>query len=125
MNNQKKVSVIVPFYNNAKYIRRCLESLLSQTYSNIEIILVNNASKDNFLDEISDLITNERVVLLEEPQRGVSIARNKGINQSKGEYIVFVDGDDYVESDYIETLLGLMDDNVELGVWRYQYYYNR
>ena len=119
MNNQKKVSVIVPFCNNAKYIRRCVESLLSQTYSNIDIILVNNASTDNFLEEISDLITDERVVLLEEPQRGVSTARNKGINQSKGEYIVFVDGDDYVESDYVETLVGLMGDNVELGVCGY------
>ena len=97
------VSIIVPFFNAEKYINECIDSLINQTYSNIEIILIDNASNDNskfIAKEYSEL--DSRIILIQENDRGVSKARNKGIKLSKGKYIVFVDADDYLEQDAIE-----------------------
>lgn len=101
-----KVSIVVAVYNAEKTLNKCIESLLNQTYKNIEIILVNDCSKDNSLDICTEYSkTNDNVkVISNERNSGVSATRNNGINNSTGEYICFVDSDDYVESNYIEVL---------------------
>jgi len=100
-----KVSVIVPVYNVEKYIRECLNSLLKQTLSDIEIIVVNDGTKDRSIEIICDLIdSDERVRLVEQENGGLSAARNTGLKLARGKYISFVDSDDYVEPDFLKNL---------------------
>lgn len=101
-----KVSIIVPFYNVEKYIRKCLETLVNQTLDDIEIILVNDGSKDGsekiakeFLEKYS-----RKFIYLEKENGGLSDARNYGLIYAKGEYIAFLDSDDYIELDMYEKL---------------------
>ena len=101
-----KISIVVAVYNAEKTLKKCVDSLLNQTYNNIEIILVNDCSKDNSLDickEYSKANDNVKVIC-NDRNSGVSDTRNNGIDNSTGEYICFVDSDDYVESNYIEVL---------------------
>lgn len=101
-----KISIVVAVYNAEKTLKKCVDSLLNQTYNNIEIILVNDCSKDNSLDicnEYSKANYNVKVIS-NNRNSGVSDTRNNGIDNSTGEYICFVDSDDYVESNYIEVL---------------------
>lgn len=101
-----KISIVVAVYNAEKTLKKCVDSLLNQTYNNIEIILVNDCSKDNSLDickEYSKANDNVKVIS-NDRNSGVSNTRNNGIDNSTGEYICFVDSDDYVESNYIEVL---------------------
>lgn len=100
------ISIIVPVYNVEKYIARCIESLVGQTYQNIEILLIDDGSRDNSLTickQFSDKYENIRAIHIE--NHGVSYARNLGIESSKGEYVLFVDSDDYIEKNMIENLL--------------------
>ena len=101
-----KISIVVAVYNAEKTLKKCVDSLLNQTYNNIEIILVNDCSKDNSLDICNEYSkANDNVkVISNDRNSGVSATRNNGINNSTGEYICFVDSDDYVESNYIEVL---------------------
>lgn len=101
-----KISIVVAVYNAEKTLKKCIESLLNQTYENTEIILVNDCSKDNSLDICNEYSkANDNVkVISNEINSGVSDTRNNGIDISTGEYICFVDSDDYVESNYIEVL---------------------
>ena len=101
-----KVSVIVAAYNIEKYIARCLDSILNQTYKNLEIIVVNDGSSDNtgeIIDKYSEKDT--RIKVIHKENGGVSSARNKGIDMSTGDYIGFVDGDDTIEPDMYEILV--------------------
>lgn len=101
-----KISIVVAVYNAEKTLKKCIESLLNQTYENTEIILVNDCSKDNSLDiciEYSKNYDNVKVIS-NERNSGVSATRNNGIDNSTGEYICFVDSDDYVEPNYLEVL---------------------
>lgn len=103
------VSIIIPAYNVEKYIEKCITSILEQTYTNIEVIIVDDGSTDNtgkIIDNISQ--HDSRIRILHKKNAGVSAARNSGIEASIGEYIVFVDGDDYIASDYIEYMLDLV-----------------
>ena len=101
-----KISIVVAVYNAEKTLKKCVDSLLNQTYNNIEIILVNDCSKDNSLDICNEYSkANDNVkVISNDRNYGVSDTRNNGIDNSTGEYICFVDSDDYVESNYIEVL---------------------
>ncbi len=91
------ISVIVPVYNVQKYVARCLDSLILQTYSNLEIILIDDGSKDNSLKILREYEKKDnRIKVLTQKNEGVSKTRNKGIALSKGEYISFIDSDDYV-----------------------------
>lgn len=106
MNDQIKVSIIVAVYNVEKYIRRCLDSLQSQTYKNIEIILVDDGSTDmsgNICDEYAHKDSRFRIIHKE--NEGVSKARQAGLDSATGEYVIHADPDDYVEKDMVETLL--------------------
>lgn len=102
----KKVSIIVPAYNCEKYIQKCIDSILKQTYSNIEIIIINDGSSDNTLNILEHISRQDsRVRILNELNGGVSSARNKGLNIASGDYIIFIDSDDFVKRDYVEQLI--------------------
>lgn len=104
LNN--KVSVIIPVYNVEIYLDRCLESVLNQTYKNIEIIIVNDGSTDNSADicyKYSKI--DSRVIFIDQINKGVSSARNAALKKASGNYIYFIDSDDYIENNTIELLL--------------------
>lgn len=110
-----KVSVIVPIYNVEKFIKRCVSSLMMQTYENIEIILVDDGSPDSsgmIIDEISK--KDLRVKVIHKVNGGVSSARNAGLSVATGDYVMFVDGDDYVDKVYVEYFLRLVKRNNSL-----------
>ena len=101
-----EVSIIIPAYNIAPYIGKCLESVLAQTLKNIEIIVVDDGSNDNTAEIIKTYLTRDkRVKLIQKKNGGVTTARLMGIRAAVGEYIGFVDGDDMVDSDMFERLL--------------------
>ena len=96
------ISVIVPVYNAEKYIRRAIESILSQTYTDYEFIIINDGSVDNTKNIILSF-QDDRIVYLENKKNsGPGASRNKGIDKAKGEYIMFIDSDDYIEPNTLE-----------------------
>ena len=101
------VSIIIPFYNREKYITKCLDSVLNQSYQNIEVILINDASTDNTMQICQQYMKQDpRIKLLcNEINLGVSRSRNIGLEAANGEYIVFVDSDDFITKYYVEALL--------------------
>lgn len=109
------ISVIVPAYNVEKYIRKCIESLVNQTYLDTEIILVDDGSSDQ-TPVICDELTKEykNVFSYHKTNGGLSDARNYGMERLHGDYITFVDSDDYVSNTYLEELLDMMTDNVQI-----------
>lgn len=109
---KKEVSVIVPIYNAHKYLKRCIRSILDQTYENLDIVLIDDGSQDNSL-EICKRFEKEdqRVRVFHKENGGVSSARNYGIKKAQGEYIVFIDADDRVETSFIESLLAKAKEN--------------
>ena len=99
-----KVSIIVPVYNTEKYLARCIDSILAQTFTDFELILVNDGSKDNsgkICDEYAQ--KDSRIVVIHKENGGVSSARNKGIDVAQGEWISFVDSDDWISSDFLSS----------------------
>lgn len=106
------ISIIVPAYNIEKYIVRCLDSLTSQTYDYIEIIVVDDGSKDNtgpLIDQYA--LKDSRIKVIHQKNQGVSMARNTGLDIAKGEYIGFVDGDDTADIDMFEFLVDQIEEN--------------
>ena len=119
---QPLISVIVPCYNVEEYLPRCVESVLNQTYRNLEILLVDDGSPDR-CGEICDeyAAVDSRVKVIHKENGGLSDARNVALNVMKGEYVTFVDSDDYVAADYVEYLYKLMEEyGVKLSVSRHQ-----
>ncbi|MBR2715696.1 MAG: glycosyltransferase [Ruminococcus sp.] len=110
------VSIVVPIYNVEKYLRECVDSIVDQTYRNLQIILVDDGSPDNcgvICDEYAK--RDDRVVVLHCENGGLSIARNRGYEVCKGEYVLFVDSDDYLENNAIEVLVSNMQkDNIQM-----------
>lgn len=113
-----KVSIIVPIYNVEKYLKRCLDSLVNQTLKDIEFICVNDGSTDDSLDILNEYAKrDERIVVINQENFGQSVARNRGIDVAKGEYIGFVDSDDWVSEDYFEKLHNsAIQNNAEIAV---------
>lgn len=100
-----KVSVIIPVYNTEKYIKKCLESVLNQSLQEIEIIVINDGSTDKSKEIIEGFAKNDnRIVLINKENEGQSVARNVGINLAKGEYIGFLDSDDWIENDMFKVM---------------------
>lgn len=98
------ISIIIPVYNVEKYLADCLDSLVNQTMSDIEIICVNDGSKDNSLAILEDYAKREkRIALLNQPNSGVSVARNNALKQVRGEYYMFVDSDDWIDANACEV----------------------
>ena len=123
MDNKRLFSIVVPIYNREKYIKQCLESIQKQTYKNIEIILVDDGSTDDSR-KICENIANfdTRIHYYYKENGGVSSARNLGLKKANGEFISFVDSDDFVDELFIERMLEKMDintDMVVLGQYRY------
>ena len=112
-----KISIIVPVYNANQYISRCIDSILSQIYTDFELILVNDGSTDDSLaicHSYSD--KDSRVIICNQANSGASSARNHGIEVSKGDYICFVDADDYVTENYLLHLYQDMDMDVDIDL---------
>ena len=106
MSTSKLVSIIVPVYNIEKYLPACLNSLITQTYPNIEIVLINDGSKDSSGAICDEYVKKDiRIKVLHKNNEGVANARLSGFQISTGEYLTFVDGDDYVSSNYIEKMM--------------------
>ncbi|PGO33392.1 hypothetical protein CN984_04700 [Bacillus cereus] len=100
-----KISIIVPVYNVAEYLEKCVESILNQTFVDFELILVNDGSKDQsgeICDEFAE--KDSRIKVIHKKNAGLSVARNTGINAARGEYIGFVDSDDWIDPDMYEAL---------------------
>lgn len=103
------VSFIVPVYNVEGFVEACIHSIANQTCNDIEIIAVDDGSTDKSGQILDALAKNDsRIIAIHQENRGVSAARNVGLSQATGEYILFVDGDDYVDNDYAECFLGLI-----------------
>lgn len=116
VTNSGLVSIIVPVYNGEKYIRRCLDSICQQTYEVLDVIVVDDGSTDktcSVCESMSNLDNRIRVIV--QPNKGVSAARKAGIKAALGEYVMFVDADDYCLQDYVETMVFSMDMNVQLS----------
>ena len=98
-----KITIIIPVYNAEKYLHRCFESILNNGYENLEIIPVNDGSKDNsqkIIDEYKEKYPNIFFPIIEENQ-GIGMARNNALEKATGDYIMFIDNDDFIDKDYI------------------------
>lgn len=110
MRSSIAVSVIIPTYNSEKYVQKCLDSVIMQTLNNIEIIIIDNISVDNTVEVAKDILSKgkKNFEIIKNPKLGVSFSRNIGINASKGEYIYFLDSDDYLlEKEALENAYNL------------------
>ena len=107
MDNKPKVSIIIPNYNYAKYLRKCIDSVLNQTYANIELIIVDDGSTDNSREVIESYV-DHRIIKIYQENQGVSVARNNGIQIANGSYLAFLDSDDYWSPNKIEENLLLL-----------------
>lgn len=117
------ISVIIPVYNVEKYLRRCLDSVIAQTYQNFEIICVDDGSIDDS-GKICDqyAVRDARIKVIHQENQGPSAARNRGLDAAEGEYIAFVDSDDYILEDMYKKMLDkLLNYNVDLCVCQWQY----
>ncbi|MBO0482978.1 glycosyltransferase family 2 protein [Candidatus Enterococcus courvalinii] len=113
-----KISVIVPVYNVEDYLESCLDSISNQTYSNLEIIVVDDGSPDNS-GQIADEYKKKdnRVQVIHQENGGLSVARNSGLEQATGDFVCFIDSDDWIEPDYLELLYtGIQSFNAEISV---------
>lgn len=100
-----KITVIVPVYNVESYLRKCLDSIIAQTYKNIEIVVVNDGSTDASAEICKEFVEiDHRIIYIEQENAGLSAARNTGLENMSGDYVTFVDSDDWIEQDYVETL---------------------
>lgn len=122
MIKNDKVSIIIPVYNVEKYIDRCIKSILEQTFKELEIILVNDGSSDNSLKILRKYEKeNKNIHVFDQKNSGPAIARNNGMKQVKTKYLMFIDSDDYIDSDYVETYYNAIKDtdyDVVMGGFR-------
>ena len=122
------ISIVVPIYNGEKYIEDCIESILKQTYSDWELILIDNASTDDSYEICKEFADrDDRIQVFHQYRNvGVSAARNLGIEKSKGEFVTFIDADDWVETDYLERLLAIQKKKkADLVICEYQKAYDK
>ena len=122
-----KISVILPVYNVEEYLRKCINSILNQTYKNFELIIINDGSTDNcpsICDEYKNI--DNRIQVIHQENKGLSVARNVGIDLSKGKYITFIDSDDYIDSKYIEILYNLITEyDADISICHHTKIYNK
>lgn len=111
-----KYSVVIPLYNKQQYIQKTLQSVLSQSYEDYEIIVVDDGSKDHSL-AMARSVCSEKIKIIEQENRGVAAARNTGIENARGEYIAFLDADDEWHSDYLESINSVVDQFPECDMY--------
>ncbi|MCD9856097.1 glycosyltransferase [Epilithonimonas sp. JDS] len=118
MNNHPLISLIIPCYNAERSLEKCLNSVVHQSYTNLEIILVDDGSTDGTSTIYKDFESRDvRIKIIKQENSGVSKARNKGVKTATGEYICFVDSDDWVESDYCSELYhSLIEENADIAI---------
>lgn len=109
--NEIKVSVIIPVYNVEEYIEECLNSVVNQTLKEIEIIIVNDGTQDNSMKRIERFLSDKRIIIINKENGGVSSARNAGMKIAKGEYLSFIDPDDFIELTMMEELYKEAEDS--------------
>lgn len=119
----EKVSIIIPAFNCNKTIERCIESVLNQTYSKLEIIVINDGSNDNTLDKIEKY--NKKILIINKENTGPSETRNIGIDKATGKYVFFLDSDDYLHPKAIEILLKQISDDIDIVRCNYYFVKNK
>ena len=108
MRNETLVSIIVPVYNSAQYLRKCIDSILAQSYTEFELLLINDGSEDHsglICDDYAQ--SDNRIQVFHQENAGVSAARNLGLEKHTGEHFLFIDSDDYIQERYLEELMNL------------------
>ena len=122
MNSAPLISIIVPAYNVEKYIKACLDSIIIQTYSNFEVIVINDGSTDQTKKMLNEYESNPKIRIFSQENGGLSAARNQGLKLANGELVCFIDSDDSVKSDYLEKLAApfFEDSNIDITVCGYQ-----
>lgn len=110
MENSVKVSILVPFYNVEKYVGRCVDSLFTQTYSNIEYVFVNDCTPDRSMDVIQEHIekydmSEKCKIIVHKENKGICASRNDCLDNATGDYVLFIDSDDYIDKDMVELLV--------------------
>jgi glycosyltransferase involved in cell wall biosynthesis len=126
-NIEIKVSVIMPIYNASEYLKPALDSVLEQTLSDIEVICIDDGSTDSSLEILKEYQERDsRVRIVTETNAGPALARNNGIRRARGEYIAFLDADDFVEPRFLEELYGLAKrDDLDIAICKYDLYNSR
>ena len=114
MNKEPKVSIIIPTYNQAEYLKEAIESVLNQTYKNIEIIIVDDGSTDNTLEVVASF--DNKIVYIQQRNKGASSARNTGIKEASGEYVAFLDSDDMWIKNKLEKQIEFIKNDPEIGL---------
>lgn len=125
-----KFSVIVPLYNKERYVKKAIESVLAQTYCDFECIVVDDGSTDNslaivkeFVEYIDDRWIDDRLTIISQPNSGVAAARNNGVAASHGEYVCFLDADDWWEPTFLEEMDKLISEYPDAGIYATNYIY--
>lgn len=122
---KEKISVIVPVYNVEKYIEECISSIMRQTFDNLEIILVDDGSTDNSGKICDELAKKDlRINVIHQSNQGLSAARNTGLKHAMGDYISFIDSDDYIHIDMLNKLYeAIINSDSDLAICNYKYVY--
>ena len=108
---KEKVSIIIPVYNSESTLKRCIESVINQTYKNIEILIINDGSKDKSLNIMNEYKNkDERIIVINQKNKGLSGARNTGINNATGDYITFIDSDDYIKPNLVKDTIKIFEE---------------
>lgn len=116
------ISVIVPIYNCEQYIDRLINSILTQNYENFELILINDGSTDNSIEKLKKYNNEEKIKIINKENTGVSDTRNKGLSIAKGDLICFIDSDDYISSNYFETIIKYFAENSKIELLNFGFY---
>lgn len=118
-----RFSVIVPLYNKALYVEKVLKSILSQTFTDYELIVVNDGSKDDSLAAARQVLEGSDVIIIDQQNSGVSTARNNGVAASHGEYLCFLDADDWWEPTFLERMNAFVDEYPDARLYATNYHY--
>lgn len=121
MNSSSLISIIIPVYNAAQYLPQCLDSVIGQTYSNLEIICINDGSTDTSSAILHHYATQDsRMVVIDQPNRGISATRNRGLSAATGDYILFVDSDDWIDIETCsQAMAAIQETHADLVFWSY------
>lgn len=120
-----KYSVIIPLYNAEKTIRRCLDSICVQNMEKVEVILVNDGSRDESLSLCREYLKYNNFVLINQKNKGPSFARNVGLKRARGQYVIFVDADDFLVTDFFATIDKHLEENIDILKFNIKYHGNR
>lgn len=107
----KKISIVIPVYNAGRYLKRCIDSIWAQTYTDWEIIAIDDGSSDDSLEILAECkeYIKDKLIIISQENRGVARTRNRGIDVSRGDYLMFIDNDDYIDRDYLESYVEVID----------------